>query len=175
MMTEPELSDKISALENRKSELINHIKRLNKKIRYKKYEEKALEPFLEKTKDINVFPLRKQKNMLEFKIATQAYTPKIERDLLKGMKKIDEELEKVKEVERARRKKKFIEGDIKEAETDVLSIEEQLRKIRDELKLLYSDMKMVKSASRKGIRFGGFEDNQVTLGDLVVIEDKTKG
>lgn len=171
MMNETEIEEKVSQLEKRKEELINFIRRLNGRVRYKKYERDALQPFLDQTKDVQVIPLRKRKNALEFQIATQAYTPKIEKDLLKQMKKIDEGLEKVREVEKARRKRRFIEEDLKQAEQDILKIEEELKKIREELKGFYSDMKMFKSAGKKGVRIGPFEDNLVTLGDLVIMED----
>ncbi|MBI5051526.1 hypothetical protein HZC08_02085 [Candidatus Micrarchaeota archaeon] len=174
MMTEKEMADRIAQLETRKNELIENIKNLNRRVRYKIYAQKALEPFLEQTKDVAVVPIRKRKKALEFQIATQAYTPKIEKELLKQMKKIDDELNKVREVEKARRKKRFIEEDIKEAEAQVTTIEEELKKIREELKVLYGDMKTVKSASKRGIKLGGFEDSMVTLGDMVVIEDNTK-
>jgi uncharacterized coiled-coil DUF342 family protein len=175
MMSEEELSKKIADLETRKEELINRIKKLNGRVRYKKYEEKALEPFLEETKDVKIAPLRKMKRALEFRIATAAYTPKIERELLKGMKKIDESLAEVREVERARRKKQLVESDIEEANREITVIEEELKTIRDELKRLYGDAKLYKLANKKGIKYGGFEDNMLTLEEMgIEIEDNTK-
>ena len=175
MLSEDELTKKITELESQKSELIERIKKLNARVRYKKYEEKALIPFLEQTKDVKIAPLRKMKRAIEFRISTAAYTPKIERELLKEVKKVDEALAKVREVERARRKKMLVENDLEEANKEILVIEEQLKVIRDGLKQLYGDAKMYKTASKKGIKYGGFDNDMMTLEEMgVVIEDNTK-
>jgi uncharacterized coiled-coil DUF342 family protein len=175
MMTEEELTGKITGLETQKAALIEKIKKLNGRIRYKKYEEKALEPFLEKTKDIRIAPLRKQKRALEFRISTSAYTPKMEKELIKQVKKVDKELEAVREVERARRKKMLVAQDIEDANKEIVVIETELHTIREELKKLYGEAKTYKTASKKGIKYGGFESDMLTLEEMgVVIEDNTK-
>lgn len=170
-MEEDALKAKIDELEKKKSELIERIKALNRRIRYKKYEQKALEPFLEQTKDVQVAPLRKQKRALDFRISTAAYTPKMEKDLLKQLKKVDEELDKVKEVERARRKIKYVLQDITDGETEITKIETELKVIRDELKKLYDEMKGYRMTQRKQAQAQQkAEDDLVALGDLAMIE-----
>ncbi len=170
-MEEEELKGKIDELEKKKSELIERIKALNRRIRYKKYEQKALEPFLEQTKDVQVAPLRKQKRALDFRISTAAYTPKMEKELIKQLKKVDEELDKVKEVERARRKIKYVEQDITDGETEILKIETELKVIREELKKLYDEMKGYRMTQRKQAQAAQkAEDDLVALGDLALIE-----
>ena len=69
---EENLQTRIDVLEKQKAELIERIKRLNRRIKYKKYEKQALGPFLEQTKDVQVAPYRKQKRALEFRISTAA-------------------------------------------------------------------------------------------------------
>jgi uncharacterized coiled-coil DUF342 family protein len=170
-MEEEELKAKIDELEGKKSELIERIKALNRRIRYKKYEQKALEPFLEQTKEVQVAPFRKQKRALEFRISTAAYTPKMEKELLKQLKKVDEELDKVKEVERARRKIKYVLQDITDGETEIGKIETELKVIRDELKKLYDEMKGYRMTQRKQAQAQQkAEDELVALGDLAMIE-----
>jgi uncharacterized coiled-coil DUF342 family protein len=137
MASEDELRTRIEELEKKKSELIERIKQLNRRIRYKKYEQKALEPFLEKTKDVKVAPFHKQKRALEFKISTAAYTPKMEKELIKQLREVDKSLDEVREVERARRKIKYVEQDITEGESEIVKIEVDLKVIRDDLKKLY--------------------------------------
>ncbi|MDD5340677.1 MAG: hypothetical protein PHV13_05535 [Candidatus ainarchaeum sp.] len=171
MATEDELRIQIETLEKNKSELIERIKQLNRRIRYKKYEQKALLPFLEQTKDVRVIPFRKQKRALEFRISTAAYTPRMEKELLKELKKVDEQLDKVKEVERARRKQVYVEKDILEGETEIGTIEVQLKTIREELKKLYEDLKGVRIAARKQAAADArADDDLVALGDLALIE-----
>jgi chromosome segregation ATPase len=168
---EEELRTRIDDLEKRKAELIERIKKLNKRIRYKKYEQKAILPFLEQTKDVKVAPFRKQKRALEFKISTAAFTPRMERELLKKLKVVDEKLDEVKEVERARRKIKFVEQDITEGEKEIGVIEEELNGIRGELKTLYDESKSIRAAARKvAAAQARAEEDMVALGDLALIE-----
>ncbi|MFN7991457.1 MAG: hypothetical protein U0R44_04845 [Candidatus Micrarchaeia archaeon] len=170
-MEEDALKAKIDELEKKKAELIERIKALNRRIRYKKYEQKALEPFLEQTKEVQIAPYRKQKRALEFRISTAAYTPKMEKDLIKQLRKIDEELDKVKEVERARRKIKYVEKDITDGETEIVTIETELKVIRDELKKLYDEMKGYRMTQRKQMQAAAkAEEDLVALGDLAMIE-----
>lgn len=170
-MDEETLKAKVDELEKKKAELIERIKQLNRRIRYKKYEQKALQPFLEQTKDVQVAPLRKQKRALEFRISTAAYTPKMERDILKHLKKVDEQLDKVKEVERARRKIRYVEQDISEGESEISRIEVDLKVIRDELNKHYDEMKIIRISARKqAAAQARAEEDLVALGDLAFIE-----
>lgn len=171
MATEDELKAKIDELEKQKSELIERIKQLNRRIRYKKYEQKALVPFLEQTKDVQTVPFRKQKRALEFRIATSAYTPRMEKELIKQMKKVDEQLDKVKEVERARRKIRYVEKDITDGEAEIVKIETDLKVIREQLKKFYDEMKVIRMAERKqAAAQAKAEEDMVALGDLAMIE-----
>lgn len=170
-MDEETLRTKVEELEKKKTELIDRIKQLNRRIRYKKYEQKALQPFLEQTKNVQVASYRKQKRALEFKISTAAYTPKMEKDLLKHLKKVDEQLDKVKEVERARRKIKYVESDISDGESEIAKIEIELKAIRDELKKYYDEMKTMRISARKqAAAQARAEEDMVALGDLAFIE-----
>lgn len=172
-MDEETLKAKVDELEKKKTELIERIKQLNRRIRYKKYEQKALQPFLEQTKDVQVASFRKQKRALEFRISTAAYTPKMERDILKHLKKVDEQLDKVKEVERARRKIRYVEQDITEGESEISRIEVELKVIRDELKKYYDEMKTMRISQRKEAAAQAREEEDlVALGDLAFIEKK---
>jgi predicted nucleic acid-binding Zn-ribbon protein len=175
MAGEEEIRAKIEELEKRKAELIEKIKKINRRLRYKKYEQKALEPFLEQTKTVVVEPYRRKKRILEFKISTQAYTPKLEKEWLKEVKKVDKKLDELKEVERARRKKRYIEKDIAEAEKEVEKIETELKSLREDLKKLYDAMREYKAAARKA---EGAEkrarEEMVSLGDLALIEKEER-
>lgn len=171
MASEEELRTKIEELERKKSELIERIKQLNRRIRYKKYEQKALEPFLEQTKDVKVAPYHKQKRALEFRISTAAYTPKMEKELIKELREVDKKLDEVREVERARRKIRYVEQDISEGEAEIVKIEVDLKVIRDDLKKLYDEMKSVRMSSRKLMAAAArAEEDMVALGDLATIE-----
>ncbi len=166
-----ELRISVEGLEKRKGELIERIKQLNRRIRYKKYEQKALEPFLEQTKSVRVGPYHKEKRTIEFRISTAAYTPRVERELLKKLKKVEEKLDEVREVERARRKAKYVENDIKEGEEEIGQIEVELKTIREELKKKYEELKSYRMAAKKqAAAEARAEEDMVALGDLALIE-----
>jgi len=169
MADEEEIKGKIVELEKQKNDLIEKLKRINSRLRYKRYEQKALEPFLEQTKNIRIGPLKRQKQVIDFRIATQAYTPKLEKEWIKELKKVDEQLDKVKEIEKVRRKKVFVEQDIAQAEKELAENETKLNAIREELKKLYDTRRVIQSITRKGVRIGGFKDD-ITLGDIGIIE-----
>jgi len=166
-----ETAKTVEELEKRKGELIERIKALNRRIRYKKYEQKALEPFLEQTKDVRVGPIHKTKRALEFKISTAAYTPRMEKELLKKMRVVEKQLGEVREVERARRKAKYVEQDIKDGEEEIAKIEVELKSIREDLKRKYDDLKAHRMAARRQSQAEArAEDEMVSLGDLAMIE-----
>ncbi len=159
-----EILDAINKLEDEKSKLIDEIKKCNSRLKYKQLEKKALEPFIEETKDVDTSRLRKKLRILEFKIATQAYTPRIERELVRRVKKVEEELKKYKKVEDARRKIKLINKDIKEAEEKIKEIEPRLKEIREELKKLYGEKKKQERIKKSE------EANLVSLEEIAIIE-----
>ena len=169
-----DVEGKIKTLEDEKSKLIDEIKKNYARIKYKKYEEKALEPFLKKTESVRVEPVRRRLRQLEFKIATQAYTPAIEKQLVKEVKKVEAELKELRQIERARRKKRLVTQDIDDAEKRIGGIEETLKKIRSELKDLYAKVRTLKSGKKHGIVFGEKHDTMVSLEDIVVIEKDNK-
>lgn len=170
-MEEEDLKQQITSLEEKKKSLIDRIIELNKRIRYKKYEQKSLEPFLEKTKDVIIGPLRKQKRAMEFRISTAAYTPQIERELLKQMKKIDESLAKVRDVERARRKKVLVAKDLEDAQAEITKIEEELKIIRDSLKGFYDKAKISRRPFQRPQGQEGSHTSSVPKDDGISLED----
>lgn len=174
-----ELETKIKELEDKKSKLIAEIKKNYGRIRYKKYEEKALEPFLKETENVMIEPVRRKLRSLEFKISTQAYTPQLERQMIKEVKKVEEELGKMRAIEKARRKKRLVAQDIAECEKRITEIEEELKGMRAELRELYGKLKSVKGSSSKpregrGLVFGEKPEDMVSMEDIVIIEDNRK-
>ncbi len=159
-----EMEEKIKMLESEKKTLIGEIKRLNERLKYKKLERQALVPFLEQTKDVDVSYLRRKLKRLEFKISTQAYTPRIERQMIKKVKEIEAELAKYEPIEKARRKEKLIKKDIDEINKKIKENEEKLKKVRVELKQLYKERNRQKSLG----------NHTVTLADVAIIERSDK-
>lgn len=169
MDREEELKSQIEGLEQEKSKLIDRIKVLNRRVRYKKYEKKALEPFLEQTKDVRIAPFRRKKRGLEFRISTQAFTPRQEREMLKRLRKVEDKLNELREVERARRKKKYVERDIEEGEKEIGEIEEKLQSLRADLRKYYDELKTIRTERRRSAPKERKEE-MVALGDLALME-----
>ena len=177
---EEKIRERIKLLEKEKQELIHRIVTITKRLKYKKYERMALEPFLQQTKNVRIVPLRKQRAALEFKIATQAYTPNLEKELLKEAKKLDQELIKVYEVERARKKGMLVSRDIEDAEKEGVRVDTKLRDIREELKRLYNELKKLyneikeaRELSKKEMTVKGFRQEMPTLEDVgIIIKDR---
>ncbi|MEW6528308.1 MAG: hypothetical protein AB1391_00315 [Candidatus Micrarchaeota archaeon] len=158
----------INSLKNKKAELIKKIMRLNNRLKYKQYEQKALEPFLEQTKHIRIDLLRKKHRQLEFTISTQAYTPKIERDLVREVKKIENELAKVSDVERARQKKHLVDEDITYLQREIVVVDSELKKIRDELNEYYEELR---ASKKEGTAMKTKSNNHMmALADIAVFE-----
>ena len=174
-----DLEAKIKELEDKKSKLIAEIKKNYGRIRYKKYEEKALEPFLKETENIQIEPVRRKLRSLEFKISTQAYTSQLEKQMIKEVKKVEAELGKMRLVEKARRKKRLVTQDILDCEKRIAEIEEELKVMRAELRELYGKFKSLKGSSNKregsrGLVFGEKPEDMVSMEDIVIIEDNRK-
>lgn len=169
-MEQKELKEKIFKLEEDKKKFINEIRKLNDRKRYKAYEKRALEPFVEKTKDVRTGYLRREIKSVEYRIATQAYTPKKERELLKELKSLQFEYDKVIEIERARRKLTLVARDIDYIDADITKIEESLKAIRTELNDLYKKQRLTNVAKSKGITFGK-PNEEFSLLDLAEMDN----
>ncbi|MDD5022564.1 MAG: hypothetical protein PHU63_00135 [Candidatus ainarchaeum sp.] len=165
-----ELKENIRKLEETKRKKISEIRKLNERKRYKSYEQRALEPFVEKTNNVRIGPLKKQMKSLEFRIATQAYTPKKERDILKELKKLEADYSKVREIERARRKLKLVTDDITLIDKDIERIEGDLKVIRDQLNEFYKKQKLSNVAKSRGITLGKSTE-EFSLLDMAEIEE----
>jgi hypothetical protein len=98
----------------------------------------------------------------------------MERLMVKDVKKVEEELKGMRQVERARRKKRLVQQDIIDAENRIKAIEEDLKKIRETLKDLYGRARTLKNSTKQGVTFGEKHDNLVSLGDIVIIEEEEK-
>ncbi|MEM4366870.1 MAG: hypothetical protein QW035_01930 [Candidatus Anstonellales archaeon] len=174
-MDEPKIIDdigklegEIAKLEERKKELIEKIKEVNRRVLYKKYELKALEPFLKETSEVNTLPIRKTISRLEFKLSTQGYTLKREREIVKMIKSLEKELKKIEPIEKARKKKRFIEKDLQDLGAQAEEIEKQLKEIRENIADLQKKRKEMK---KDLVRRKRIEDTElVSLEDVVVIE-----
>lgn len=168
--SEQDIKNCIETLKAEKHKLIKIIKNLEERIRYKEYEQKALEPFLEQTKNIKITPLRKLLNQLEFKISTQAYTPKIEKDLIKEVKHIEKELSKTTHIEKSRKRMEVIKNEIKEDKERVENAKKEFNRIQEELNINYKRLHDAKKEQKR------IDSHFITLEEAALFnkEEKTQ-
>lgn len=137
--TEGAAASPIEAVEKRKEDLFARLKGTSGRLRYKIYEAKAVRAALdEKAREcgVNARELRRAKERLEFRIATEATSLQKEREMMKEMKEIDKELAKATEVEKLERKLRFVEGDIRAAEAEIEQIKKGIDESKAEIKAM---------------------------------------
>lgn len=164
-MVDADTERRIEDLKAKKVQLIERLKKVMGTLKYKGYEEKAFEPFLKEHSNVEIPPIRKRINELEFRIATQAYTPRIEREIVKKLKELEKEFEKYRAIETARRKHAFIRKDIEELEKEKKKIEEELGNVRDAIRTLYKDLRKEVVEKRR-------TPGMATLEEVGVFEEK---
>ncbi len=164
-----ELKQRIQKVENEKNDLIEEAKKINKRLHYKTLELKALQPFIQENKQIRAGPHRRELRILEFKVSTQAYTPKIERTLLKKIKEVRKNLNESLKVEQARKKAQLVEKDIKEIDGKKEEIDKKLSEIREEINSLRGKIKQ-RREERKPIKKAASPKQEKTSGYLSLEE-----
>jgi len=136
-----EIIAQLQQLEEKKKVLIEEAKRINRRLHYKEVELKAILPFVKSTEGVRTGPVRATLRKLEFKISTQAFTPKKEREILKEVKGLEKDLEQVLKIEKARRKKDLVEKDIKELTARRDEVDKELSDLRQGISDLREKMK----------------------------------
>lgn len=192
----------LNQLERRKEELFAKLKGVSSRLRYKQYEAKVLKAALEekmRETGLNVRELRRRKERLEFKIATEALTLAKEREMMKEMRLLEKELEKASELERMERKLRLVEGDIRSAEAEIAQIkkdidatkaeikamrESEREKVREQRAKEWEEKKRAQLMERKAKReeelkkelepyMGGLDEGGVELGAIAIIKKKS--
>jgi len=185
--------DETAALEKEKAGLVEKLKEVDRRYRYKMYESKALREMLEKKrKEVTLPPasdIRKRVRRLEFIISTEARTLKQERELVKEVRRWEKKLDEAINIERMERKLRFIGEDIKSAEMQVAQLEKRIDEIRKALrekhhterksakerKLLELKRKVEEERQKEIEPFMQKEsDGRVGLGEICVIKKKEK-
>ncbi|MDE1804622.1 MAG: hypothetical protein KGH59_02475 [Candidatus Micrarchaeota archaeon] len=181
-----ELNSKIEEERKKRLSLIDTARRLKYKLAYKQAELAALSKLTEikpteRTKSIGY--LKRQKERLEFKISTEASSLSAEKDLIRRINEIDEELDKAIKSYKQKKKVELIKGDIEEA---IKLIGEQDKKILDSnkvLDLLYDELRSITGyrGERREYKPGERREHkpqkpqEISLADIAIIKDKKNG
>lgn len=164
-----ELKRKIRKLEEEKKSLIEDLKKSMKNLKYKKIEYQALVPLAKKAQELKIDTVLKKLRALEFKLSTQAISPKAEKKLIKQILELEKKLEKYRPMIIARKRISYVEKDIKELEEKIKEIESKLSEIRKNIGKLNSTLKNVIEGKKRGILYGQ-EEVELSLENIAVIE-----
>ena len=114
---------------------------MRNKLRYKENEHETLAKLLSMSHDNkNVGRLRRMKESLEFRIATEASTLNAEKELIKKLTSINGELEDALKIYRFRRKAELVAKDIEDLKKRFEVYREQIREDDKRLDGLYASL-----------------------------------
>ena len=113
------------------------------KLRYKQAEHEALSKLLNMapTAGKNVGRLRRMKESIEFRIATEATTLNAEKELIKRLSAINEELDEALKTYRSKRKAELVAKDVVELKQRFDTLREQIRVVDTQLDALYAKLR----------------------------------
>ncbi len=187
----------MEAAEKRKEDFFARLKEVAGKQKQKIYDARTLRAQVEdkmRETGINARELRRRKERLEFRIATEATTLQKERDMMKEMRVIDKYLEKAGAVEALERKLRLVEDEIRAFEAEIGQIKRGIDEAKNEIKTLREKERDERSEERekqwqerkrhqlmereKEMRkeiepyMGGVDEQGVELGSIAVIKKK---
>lgn len=123
-------------------DLIGQLSALRNKLRYKETEHEALTKLLAMPHDnVNVGRLKRMKESLEFRIATEAATLNAEKELIKKLTVINADLEDALKVYRFKRKSELVAKDIEDLKKRFEEYRVQIHDDDKRLDGLYASLK----------------------------------
>jgi len=175
----------IDKLKKERSEMIFRIKDLRRRISYKEAELAATVKLLEMKKSSGKYDTKKigflkhQKRRLEFKISTEASSLTAEKDLVRKINQIDEELNEAFTLIRLERKVELMKKDVEAYRNDLNKYNTEIAEKDAKIDALYNEL-------RKVLRLGRWQNKrkperpvhrekpvqEINLEDIAVIKRK---
>ncbi len=180
---EAQLKKDIEAEKTKRFDIIRDVKAARNRLSYKIADKSAISQLSEisKSNTKNIGFLRRKKEQLEFRIATEAFTVEAEKDLIRKKSEIEQEFAKALKSFRLRKKLEFIDKDIVELTKRIDDSEAKIKESDKRLDDLYSRLRAATGEARmKPKREGNWKrDRQklqdVSLADIAVMKDKKEG
>jgi uncharacterized coiled-coil DUF342 family protein len=154
------------------------MRRLRNKLNYKQAEYAAISKLSELNRvPKNLGRLKRMKSDLEFKIATEATTLNAEKELIKKLNAINEELEDALKIYRVKRKVELVSKDIEDIGKALEEYKTQVLDVDKHLDLLYSELRSITGWKRtsdehKPRRAVKEEHFEISLSDIATIKNK---
>jgi outer membrane protein TolC len=177
-----QLRNEIDAEKRKVPPIIDNIKRARRRLSYKLAEKEAMAKLAamskDRTKDIGY--LRRRKEKLEFRIATEAFTLDAEKELIRQKNAIEEELNKAIKSFRLKRKVEFIDKDIEQLKAEIEKLEVQINEVDKRLDELYGNLRKLTGQQRRRAmpprerKEEPLRQPEISLADIATIKDKTK-
>ncbi len=173
-----------AAIEEEKKKRSNYIhdsRSARNRLAYKLADKQAISQLSEisKSSTKNIGFLRKRKEQIEFRIATEAFTLEAERDLIRKKNEIEQEFSKALKSYRLRKKLEFIENDIVELNKRVEEAEARIKASDRKLDELYSNLRSMtgEAAKRKAKQEhrphkDDHKSKDISFADIAVMKEK---
>ena len=164
--------------------LIDGIRRFRRRIAYKQAEHAALSKLISMTpmeRGKSIGYLKRYKEKLEFKISTEASSLSAEKELIRKINEINEELDKAIKSYKLRKKVDLIVGDIEEITKQIDEQEKKILESNKKLDDLYSNLRSL--TGFRGERYNNVEKKaskprknvEISLADIAIMKDKKNG
>jgi hypothetical protein len=187
------IKEDIDTLRKERSKIIAKIKEHRRRLGYKEEEGAALQHLVavnkEKDKDGEQAKrynyLRRMKNRLEFRISTEAGSLQKEKEMIREISEINQELASLSVVVRMDRKLGLVKGDIEECKKSLAELEPKIVEIDAKLDLMYTELRGKlgitkrpmperKPMQRESRPRPQPRDEEINLEDIAVIKKKEK-
>ncbi len=181
-----EVKGTIDTMRKERSALIDRIKKLRIRLEYKESELVAITGFLvsEKAKQDpkKGRELKRMKNMLEFKLSTEAKMSLAgERDIVRKINEISAQLDDFYKVVRLERKQGFIKGDIEQFRKELGELDKSIAELDTKLDERYKELKHLLGIDERRMmrpkpkrKIAPMPMQEINLEDIAVIKKKEK-
>jgi uncharacterized coiled-coil DUF342 family protein len=151
------VKEDIDTIRKERAKIIAKIKEARRRLGYKEEEFAALDKLVtmnkEKDKDNAAEKrynyLRRLKNRLEFRISTEAGSLQKEKEMIREISSINQELASLSATVRMDRKLGLVKGDIVEAKAKLAELEPKIVEIDTKLDLMYADLRKMLGITKR--------------------------
>jgi uncharacterized coiled-coil DUF342 family protein len=144
-----EIKARIDALLAKRHELVQKAKKTNSAFLDALQARGALSGFLKGKNLPSAGRLYRLRNKIEFRISTEAYTPKLEKEFIEQLQKVEKELEGAKKGEWLKRKFQQAQEKFASVSKEKAGLDGELAKIRGELDELFKKYRAMQKAKRR--------------------------
>ncbi len=173
------LKSQIDEEKRRRSNYIHDSRAAKSRLAYKLADKQAISQLSEISKlhTKNIGFLRKKKEQLEFRIATEAFTLEAEKDLIRKKNEIEKEFDQALKSYRLRKKLEFIENDIIELNKRIEEAEARIKDSDKKLDGLYSNLRSLTGEAKRKPRQEKKQQHreerkgEINLADIAVMKE----